>query len=253
MDSKKDLWESQQKVLRSILLEPGNFDEAIKLCLDQHAMVHVSEMSQINAITFEDELWADLDEMIFRTMPTVKYETIAWSLWHLTRIEDITMNILVADEEQVINTDNWLERMNVKVCDTGNSMTDEEIIDLSLKINMQELRKYRIVVGRKSREVIRSFQTADLKRKMEPARLQRILDERAVLNVDSAHWLIDFWGRKNVAGILLMPLTRHQKVHINESMRLKKKCQSLDNIKSSWRHDMRIQGCAKPEINGMTV
>ncbi|SMD15324.1 DinB family protein [Sporomusa malonica] len=227
MDSQKDLWELQQKLLRSMLLKPDNFDDAINLCLDQHAMVHSSEMSQINAVTFEDELWEDLDETVFRTMPTVKDETIAWSLWHLTRIEDITMNILVADEKQVINRENWLEKMNIKVCDTGNSMTDEEIIDLSLKINMQELRKYRIAVGRKSREIIRSFQPADLKRKMEPARLRRVLDERAVLNVDGAHWLVDFWGRKNVAGILLMPLTRHQKVHINESMRLKRKCHSI--------------------------
>lgn len=98
---------------------------------------------------------------------------------------------------------------------------------MSSRINMQELRKYRIAVGRKTREIIYSFQPTDLKRKFEPERLQRILDERAVLNVEGANWLIDFWGKKNVAGILLMPITRHQIVHINESMRLKKKCQSL--------------------------
>lgn len=226
MDSQKDLWGSKQKLLRSILLKLDKFDEAIKLCLDQHSMVHSSEMSQINVVTFEDELWEGLYETTFRTMLTAKDETIAWSLWHLTRIEDITMNILVADEDQVINTDNWLKKMHVKVCDTGNSMTNEEIIDLSSKINMQELRKYRIAVGRKTREVIRKLQQADLKRKMESAMLQRILDEGAVLNVDGANWLIDFWGRKNVAGIILMSVTRHQMVHINESMRLKNKCQS---------------------------
>jgi hypothetical protein len=60
---------------------------------------------------------------------------------------------------------------------------------------------------------------------MKPDRLQRILDEGGVLNVEGANWLIDFWGKKNVAGILLMPITRHQMVHMNESMRLKKKCQ----------------------------
>jgi len=62
---------------------------------------------------------------------------------------------------------------------------------------------------------------------MEPKRLQRILDEGAVLNVDGAKWLIDFWGRKNVAGILLMPVTRHNLVHINESMNIKKKCSKI--------------------------
>ena len=224
MDNKRALWNSQQKLLRDIILKPDRFDEAIKLCLDQHSMVHSSEMSQISAVTFEDELWEGLDELSFRTMPTVKDETVAWSLWHLTRIEDITMNILVADETQIINTDNWIERMNVNVLDTGNAMTDEEIIDLSSNIDMQELRNYRIAVGRKTRDIIQQFKPADLKRKMEPKRLQRILDEGAVLNVDGAKWLIDFWGRKNVAGILLMPVTRHNLVHINESMNIKKKC-----------------------------
>lgn len=223
MDSQRDLWGSKQNLLRNILLKLDKFEEAITLCLEQHAMVHSSEMSQINAVTFEDELWNNLDEIVFRTMPTINDETIAWSLWHLTRVEDITMNILVADADQVINTDNWLEKMQVKICDTGNSMTDEEIIELSSTINMQELRNYRIAVGRRSREMIRNLQPADLKRKMETARLQRVLDEGAVLNVEGANWLINFWGRKNVAGILLMPVTRHHMVHINESMRLKKK------------------------------
>jgi hypothetical protein len=222
MDNKRALWNSQQNLLKSILLKPDRFDEAIRICLEQHVMVHSSEMSQFKVETFEDELWEGLTEPAFRAMPTAKDETIAWSIWHLTRIEDITMNILVADDPQVINTGNWLEKMNIKVCDTGNAMTDEEIIDLSANINMQELRNYRIAVGRKTREIIQKSQPADLKRKMTPERLQRILDEGAVLNVDGAKWLIDFWGRKNVAGIFLMPITRHHMVHINESLRLKK-------------------------------
>ncbi|MBC2578773.1 DinB family protein [Clostridium sp. DJ247] len=228
MDSKKGLWNSQQKLLKSIMMKLDKFDETIKLCLDQHSMVHISEMSQTNVVTFEDELWEGLDEITFRTMPTAKDEaTIAWCLWHSTRIEDITMNILVADDTQVINSDNWLEKMNVKIYDTGNAMTNEEIIDFSLSIDIQELRNYRKVVGRKTREIIKKFEPSDLKRKMEANRLQRVLDEGGVLNVEGANWLIDFWGRKNVAGILLMPVTRHHIVHINESIQLKQKCRKL--------------------------
>ena len=225
---KKELWNSQQKLLKSIITKSDKFDEAIRLCLGQHSMVHTSEMSQTNVVTFEDELWDGLDEVTFRTMPTEKDEaTIAWCLWHSTRIEDITMNILVANDIQVINNDNWLEKMNVKVCDTGNTMTNEEIVDFSLSMDMQELRNYRKTVGRKTREIIKKFEPSDLKRKMEKNKLQRILDEGGVLNVEGANWLIDFWGRKNVAGILLMPVTRHHIVHINESIRLKEKCRKL--------------------------
>lgn len=228
MDGKKELWNFQQKLLKSIITKLDKFDETIELCLEQHLMVHASEMSQTNVVTFEDELWDRLDEITFSTMPTEKDEaTIAWCLWHTTRIEDITMNILVADNTQIINSNNWLEKMNVTICDTGNAMTNKEIVDFSLNIDMQELRNYRKAVGRKTREIIKRFEPSDLKRKMEASRLQRILDEGGVLNVEGANWLIDFWGKKNVAGILLMPVTRHHIVHINESIKLKQKCRKL--------------------------
>ncbi len=222
MDSKKAAWNTRQNELREILLRPDRQAEAIRLCLDQHAMVHSSAMAGSNALTFEDEVWDGLNDFAFRTMPTAQDETIAWNLWHITRIEDITMNILVAGATQVINAKPWLKRMNVTACDTGNAMSDEEIVAFSRAIDRQALRDYRIAVGQKTRAIIGGLAAPDLKRKMEPDRLQRILDEGAVLNEEGARWLIDFWGRKNVAGLLLMPATRHQLVHLNESARLKK-------------------------------
>ena len=220
-------WGEQQQLFKNIVLKPEKFGEAIKLCLELHAMVHSSEMSLMKKVTFEDELWGRLDEKTFRSMPSSKDATIAWNLWHITRIEDITMNLLVESQIQVINTEKWLEKMNARVMDTGNSMTDEEIIDLSSRIDMQELRNYRIAVGRKTCEIISGFEPSDLKRKINnPQNLQRIFDEGAVLEHKDSKWLVDFLGRKNVAGILLMPITRHQMVHINDSIRLKKKCQS---------------------------
>ncbi len=226
MNNKKE-WGEQHRIFKSIVLKMKKFDEAMKLCLELLGMVHTSEMSGINTVTFEDELWDELEEKTFRCMPTSKDVTIAWDLWHLTRIEDITMNILLANQAQVLNSGNWLEKLDVGVVDTGNAMTDQEIIDFSSKISMQELRNYRIAVGRKSRELIFELKPEDIKRRMNnPMCLQRILDEGAVLEKEGSKWLVDFWSRKNVAGILLMPITRHQMVHMNDSLKLKKKCQS---------------------------
>lgn len=225
MSTKKADWNSKHQLFKSILPNPGNFTEAIQLCLELHALVHTSEMSGTSVETFEDQLWEGLAETTFRTMPSIKDTTIAWNLWHLARIEDITMNLLVAGDAQVFETGNWLEKLKITVKDTGNAMTDEEMMDFSSKIDMAGLRNYRIAVGRKTREILQRLQPADLKRKMAPANLQRILDEGAVLPVEGSSWLVDFWGRKNVAGILLMPVTRHQMVHINDSLLLKAKCQ----------------------------
>jgi hypothetical protein len=186
-------------------------------------MVHSSIMSGIDAKTFEDELWEGLDDNTFRTSINEKGRTIAYGVWHSTRIEDITMNLLVAGDGQVFCLGNWKEKINSGISDTGNAMTEQEIMKFSKDINMQELKKYRMAVGRRTREIIKNLSASDMKRKFEKSRLQRIIDEGAILDVEASNWLIDFWGRKNVSGILLMPATRHHVVHINESMSAKKR------------------------------
>lgn len=222
------LWNPKQALLKEIISKSDDWDEAKKLCLEMHSLVHASETSGAKIRTFEDEVWDKLDGFSFRTMPTYKDVTIAWNIWHITRIEDITANILIANDMQVINSDCWLTKMNVTVCDTGNAMTDEEITAFSATVDMPILRSYRMAVGKKTREIIGRLQPHDLKRKMKSEQLQRVLHEGAVLDVDGSKWLVDFWGRKTVSGILLMPITRHQIVHINDSLKLKEKCNRMN-------------------------
>lgn len=218
-------WNNEIKQLREVILKPDKIEESKRLALSLHSMVHLSEMSGINKKTFEDELWEGLDEETFKTAVKDAGRTIAYNLWHITRIEDITMNLLVAGDEQIFNKGNWQERINSKIIDTGNGMSENEIMEFSKDINMQELKNYRIEVGRRTRYLIENLSVQDMKRKFDKHRLQRILDEGAVLDVKASNWLVDFWGRKNVSGIILMPVTRHHVVHINESLSAKKKSQ----------------------------
>jgi len=214
-------WNEKLQELRKIILKPEEIDKTKKLCLELHEMVHMGKMSNINVKTFEDELWENLDEETIRTATNEKGRTIVYGIWHSTRIEDITMNILVADFKQVFEED-WLQKIHSSIKNTGNALTKEEILEFSKDININQLKEYRIAVGRKTREIINNLNRTDLKRKMKKESLQRILDDGAVENVEAANWLIEFWGKKNVAEILLMPVTRHHVVHINESLRAKK-------------------------------
>lgn len=215
-------WNSKQSLLKELIQIKNKFHEAITLCMEMHTLVHTSEMSGKQEKTYEDRLWEDMDDEIFRMMPTVKDVTIAWNLWHLTRIEDITTNILIADRPQVFDKE-WQKKCNVSVSDTGNAMSDAEIIAFSNKVDSDALRSYRIAVGRRTREILAGLKPEDLKRRFEARQLDRILKEGGVLPCDESRWLLDFWGRKNVAGILLMPVTRHQIVHMNDALRLKDK------------------------------
>ncbi len=219
-------WNDDIKELRKIILKPDKIQESKSLALSLHSMVHLSIMSGVDKKTFEDELWEGLDENTFRTSQNQKGRTIAYGIWHCTRIEDITMNLLVAGDKQIFNREKWQEKINSNITDTGNAMSEDDIMEFSKNINMEELKNYRIEVGRRTRDIVENLSTQDMKRNFDKHRLQRILDERAVLDVKASNWLIDFWGRKNVAGIILMPMTRHQVIHINESLSAKKKSKS---------------------------
>ena len=206
------LSEMHKELSRIIRKEP-EYDRARQLFLDIHARLNRSEVSgtEENEV---DVLFRDLDRTEYAIMPTSKDETIAWVLWHIARIEDLTMNLLVARQQQVLD-DRWLDRLNIKVKDTGNAMSDEEIMRLSSEVQIDELISYRNEVARQTRETIGKLKPEDMRRRMEQKDLERILDEGGLTTDEDSVWLLDFWGRKDVAGLLLMPPTRHVMLHLN--------------------------------------
>lgn len=220
MNSNRKFWNEKQGILRSALLKVDNYQNTIEILLHQHAMVHTAEMTQSQLWSFEDELWQDLSEEVFRSIPKNSKNSIAWHIWHSTRIEDITMNTLVADRSQIFDSDNWLEQMKIAVRDTGNAMDENSIRNLSLSIDMEALRAYRLAVGQRTREIIMMLQPEQLKQKVDPSRLKQMMDQGDV--VEDARWLRDYWSKRKIAGLLLMPATRHNFVHLNKSLRIKK-------------------------------
>jgi len=216
----RQLWNEKFKILQNTWPRPVDFQNCMELCLNLHAMVHSKEMSNSHLWSFEDELWDGLTEIIFRRVYKGD-QSIAWKMWHCSRIEDIAMNILAAGEPQVLNTGGWFEKMGVAARDTGNSMNEEEIKALSESIDLHALRGYRMEVGRKTRSIIKGLLPEELKQKIEPSRLQTVLAEGAV--TEESKWLLDYWGKKTKAGLLLMPAIRHIFVDLNESTRIKEK------------------------------
>lgn len=218
MYTMKEHWNPKQAALRDMICKPERFAEAMALCRELHGMVHQSGGGQ----TLADEVAKNLPDKDCAVMPTGKDVTIAWNLWHITRIEDITMNILVAGGPQVLNG-RWLGKLGTTVTDTGNAMSDEEILALSGQVSMGQLWQYRAAVAQKSRAILDSLTPEDMRRKFSLGQAQRILDEGCVTTHPDSIWLQDFWARKDVVGILLLPLMRHQAGHLNDCLRLKKR------------------------------
>ncbi|RTR34043.1 DinB family protein [Robertmurraya yapensis] len=218
------IWNENHKKMKEIICKPDKHSKAVQLFLTQHSLVHSSSISTTNQTTLEDSLLSNLKEAIFREYPVSNPDTknsIAWHLWHITRIEDMTTNILIANEQQVLDTSQYSDSMSIPFKHSGNDMSEEEIALLSSNIDFESLLTYRRAVGIRTREIVSSLTPGDFNLDIDQNKIQRLFKENAVM--EKSKWLADYWSKKNIAGLLLMPATRHNFLHLNKSVRIKEK------------------------------
>lgn len=223
MDSNRKHWNEQQKEFHAVLLSFRQHDQAMALFVQQHAALHSAKLTPGIPWSFEDEVLDDMTEAHIRRIPQNCDYSVAWHIWHLARIEDITMNLLLAGKPQLFMREDWQTRLNAPVVDTGNAMTKDEVAALSAALDLAVLREYRVAVGRETRANVTGLAPEMFRQKVEPARLQQVLDQGAV--VEAARGIVEYWGRRTLAELLLMPPTRHNLVHLNMALRLKERRQ----------------------------
>jgi hypothetical protein len=228
METKRKAWNQGQQLLRRSLIHPDQSRRWLELFLDQHGMVHASTVAQKPGLwSFEDELLEGLQPAQMRMLPAGGEHTLAWVFWHLTRIEDVTMNVLVSGEDQLLLDEEWLNRLKVQDPSTANATDVPAVETLSREIDLDALSAYRLAVGLRTRRIVAGLSTDDLKRKTPPDRIQRLAAEGAV--VEAAGEILDYWSGLTVAGLLLMPPTRHTFLHLNEASRIKDRLRRQKN------------------------
>jgi hypothetical protein len=218
MNPNRKKWNEQQQQLLEAF-KHADYETARPLFLRHHAMVHSAAMSGMGLWSFEDEVLDGISEEVFRQIPAGVEHSIAWNIWHIARIEDVTMNLLVAGSDQLYFKDGWFERMNIPFRHSGNSMSTEDVFSISAGIDFEALRAYRVAVGRRTHEVVTTLAEAEYRQRVDASRLARVMAEGAVS--ESAREVVEYWGKRDVAGLLLMPATRHNFLHLNECLRLR--------------------------------
>ena len=231
MDPHRKHFNDQLKALNAALAKPEQREQSVSLFLEIHAMCHAPEVSApevsvtenagAEVYSFDAEVWDGLSDAAARIVPPGEEHSIAWMIWHIARIEDITMNLLAAGCPQVFTAGGWQERLRAPIRDTASTQGPAEIAAISAALDVAALREYRAAVGRRTREIVPALPAGAFKEKVRPERIQRILDEGAV--IPEARWLVDYWGGRTIGGLLLMPASRHLLVHLNEAVKLKAK------------------------------
>lgn len=218
MDINRKKWNEGQQALRQAL-GGSNHEQAVDLFLRQHAMLHCAEMAGAGLWSFADEVWQDLSEESARRIPLGAEHSIVWTTWHSARIEDLTMSLLLVEMPQLFEQDDWAGRLNLPFRHAGNGMSNAEMAEMSASINLGALHAYRLAVGRRTQDFVRQLTPAELWKKVSPAALEQVRAREAVAG--QANELLAYWGGLTKAGLLLMPPTRHNFLHLNEALRIK--------------------------------
>jgi hypothetical protein len=145
--------------------------------------------------------------------------SIAWLLWHTARTEDVTMNLLVAEGPQVLD-DEWLARLGLSRRDIGTAMSDDEVSDISRKVDIEALFAYREAVGRRTREIAGSIAPEELDIIIDEARIKALTDAGAL--TEEAFRVARFWHGKTKRFLFNMPASGHQFMHLGEALTTRK-------------------------------
>lgn len=194
------------------------FDKNNKLTLthkELNKIIRKLEMWEISKNLFINlylELKNKIDNL-FKELNDYKNENIIWNLWHIMRIEDLIVNILICEKESILN-EKLKNELNISITDTGNSLTKEEIKKFAKNINIKKLKYYNDKIKKNTINLIKRLKAEDIKRKINKINLEKIINGCGVTKDNL--WLIDYWSKKDIAGLLLMPLSRHIIVHLNQ-------------------------------------
>lgn len=177
--------------------------------------------------SFNEELSRkDFDAIPFINADGYHSKTIAYSIWHIFRIEDIVAHTLISENEQVFFTGNYQERIHSPIITTGNELVKQQIADFSKQLNLKELYSYIFEVKDSTENIINSLSYNDLKKKISEERKKQLKSLNVVSEDENAIWLIDYWCGKDIRGLIQMPFSRHWIMHIEASLRIKNKIHS---------------------------
>lgn len=166
---------------------------------------------------------ADFDAMPFPHAEGYHSKTIAYSIWHIFRIEDIVAHTLIGGDEQVFFSGRYQARIHAPIITTGNELAGAQIVDFSRQLDLEELYAYAAEVRESTEKLIAGLPFDALKRKIPEKRKTCLQSLHVVSDDERARWLIDYWCGKDIRGLVQMPFSRHWIMHTEACLRIRKK------------------------------
>ena len=211
-------WSDHNKRMQQLFKKADTFDQG------KAVLFNLRNDLMDTLLSFREDLKReDFDAMPYMNADGYHSKNIAYSIWHVFRIEDIVAHTLVKGDEEILFSGNYQSRINSNLITTGNELVKEQISDFTKQLNIDELYSYVADVKKSTEDIIRDLTYGDLKIKVPDERKEKLLSLGVVSNDENAVWLIDYWCKKDVRGLIQMPFSRHWIMHIEACQRIKNK------------------------------
>ncbi len=214
-------WSELNKTMQAQLKKKDTY----KMGIDTLCSLRCQLMKTL--VSLKDELSReDFNLIPFINANGFHSKTIAYSIWHIFRIEDIVVHTIIKEDEQVFFAGDYQKRINSPIITTGNELVKQQIADFSKQLNLEELYSYIFKVYESTEKMLETLSYDDLKRKIPEERKGYLKSLSVVNENEKANWLIDYWCNKDIRGLIFMPLSRHWIMHTEACLRIKNKIYS---------------------------
>ncbi|ADU21749.1 hypothetical protein [Ruminococcus albus] len=209
-------WSDLNKAMQQLLKKRDTFNEGIA------ALFRLRDELYNTMLSLREELSrGDFDAMPYPKAKGYHCKNIAYSLWHIFRIEDITANTLIADREQVFFTGDYQRRINSPIITTGNELSGDEIAGFTKVLDIGALYEYTSDVKQSTEDTLLGMDYDKLKTKIPTERREKLISLEVVSRSEDAFWLVDYWCGKDIRGLIQMPFSRHHIMHTEAMLRIR--------------------------------
>ena len=211
-------WSEKNKEVQKLLAKEETFDEAIQKLANFRAEMFEQITQIVNGYPKKA-----FSEMPFAGADGYHSKTLAYSIWHIFRIEDIVAHEMIAGDNQVLFEQGFPDRIGSPIITTGNELTGDKIAEFSKQLNIRELYLYAKAVTESTDQILQHLTYKDIKQRYGEDVKEKLIRSRCVSEDENAFWLIDYWCGKDVKGLIQMPFSRHWIMHIEAMRRIKNK------------------------------
>ena len=211
-------WSDRNKTIQKLLGKAVTYKEGIDLLREFRSQLFEQITQIVNGYPREA-----FYQMPFEGADGYHSKTLAYSIWHIFRIEDIVAHTLIQGDEQILFSEGYREKIGCDIITTGNELEGELLAEFSKKLDVDSLYAYAKAVMLSTNEMLQKLDYQQMKRCFGDEDRNRLLESECVSSDENAIWLIDYWCKKDVRGLIKMPFSRHWIMHIEAMQRIKNK------------------------------